>query len=473
MNPYSEMSAVMDMCVKTEPDDHDISHPKNFTEGQGFSAEEVGSGLHLDTDKIKTEVVMVSIKEDSADEQLCSNTGVFCVASDDSSSSTCLSLIQCKSETGELTVQQNSQLQESSCMEKEINEAVHYGTKEEYADVLVHELNTCPLSEQYKSETDEVKLGDRFLENNSVKVQHSAVIAGGDILPSGALEQSVVPVTDSTTDKARSQPSHDEVAHKAHKCQCDPCKKVLENQSHLKIHLQIQSGDKYCCMKCGTNFSRSSFLKQHLRIFSGSKPHKCSECGKGFSQPSELKQHQLIHSAEKPYKCSECGKSYSQGSTLKQHQRVHSGAKPYKCSECGRSFFHGNTLKRHQLVHSGEKPYQCNECGRNFSRACTLKEHQRVHSGEKPYKCSDCGKCFSRGDYLKLHQRVHSHEKPHICSECGKSFSRGSTLKQHQLVHSGEKPYKCCECGKSFSRGGTLKQHQRVHSGVKSYPFSE
>ncbi|KPP57209.1 hypothetical protein Z043_125090, partial [Scleropages formosus] len=72
--PYFEGAAVMDMCVKTEPDDKDISHPDYCTEVQGFGAEEMHSGLHLDSDKIKTEIVLVKIMDDNADLQLRSTT---------------------------------------------------------------------------------------------------------------------------------------------------------------------------------------------------------------------------------------------------------------------------------------------------------------------------------------------------------------------------------------------------------------
>ncbi|XP_029108096.1 zinc finger protein 2 homolog isoform X1 [Scleropages formosus] len=537
---YSEGPAVIDMCIKTEPVDQDISHPDKCTEGQGFNAEEIGSGLHLDTDHIKSEIVMVKIMEDNTDLQLYSTTEVLCLPPEQLKSPTCLLSKQCKSEIGEVKLEQHSQLLEASYTENEINEVAHYGIKEEYADLHVHELNSLPspLSEQCKSETVEVEfeqhsllegsfssdstvheaLGE-LLHKNSLKLEKSFSVAGDDVQTSSVLQQSVVAVTSHISYKASKEPCLDGDTHKAQKWQCLQCRKFFKCQSHLKMHMQIHSGDKYCCMQachlkkpqlihwgkkykyspcgktvsrggtlkvhqlsnvkkfkcfhCGKKFSCRKYLKKHEFIHSGEKPYKCSQCGKSFSKEGNLKQHQFIHSGEKPYKCSECGKGFSQEGNLKQHQLVHTGEKPYRCSECGKSFSQEGNLKQHQLVHSGEKPYKCSQCGKSFSQGGHLKQHQLVHSGEKPYKCGECGKSFSQTSHLKQHQLVHSGEKPYKCNECGKNFSRSSHLKQHQLVHSGEKPYKCTQCGKTFSRGGTLKLHQLVHSGEKPFECNE
>ncbi|KPP65323.1 zinc finger protein 345-like, partial [Scleropages formosus] len=257
----------MDMCIKTEPDDQDISHP-----------EEMESGLHLDTEQINTEIVMVKIKEDHSDLQLCSTTEEFCCPLEQLNSSACLLSRQRKSKTGAIRVLQRNQFQGPSSTKLPVNEAA------------------CDL-----------------LQNTSVKLEDSLIAAGDYVQKKGAMKQSVVPVVSDTSHKARKQLCRDGATQKSQKWQCPQCRKVLKSQSQLKIHLQIHSGVKYCCI----------------------------ECGRSFSQPFRLKQHQLMH----------CGKQTYSGN-LKQHQLVHTGEKPYECSQCGKNFSQGGTLKRHQLIHS-------------------------------------------------------------------------------------------------------------------------
>ncbi|XP_029108165.1 zinc finger protein 660-like isoform X1 [Scleropages formosus] len=496
---YSEDSAALvDVCVKSEPEDEHISHPEYCTEVQ-----EMGSGLHLDTEHIKSENDLVNVKKDKYDLQLSSNAAVISLPLEQLNSSTCVLYKQFKSEATELKVEQYFQLCESSCTGKDFNEVAQCNIKEECADLQVYDLHTfsCSVSKQYKSKAAVVTVEQNSqpegssrtetafngpdgnqLKRNSVKLD--------DIFPVGKVKYYCMQCGRSFSRSCQlkrhqlincgkqneygecgitlfSQLFNSEQQQKVYKCECGM---AFSQNSHLKQHQCIYYGGKpHKCGHCGKRFSRSSLLTQHRRIHSTIKPYKCSECGKSFSQSGQLKHHQFIHTGEKPYKCSECGKGFCQGGQLKQHQRVHTGEKPYTCSECGKCFSYKSNLKNHHRIHSGEKPYECSECGKCFSRWSGLNEHRLTHTGEKPCKCSHCGKCFSCASTLKKHQRIHSGEKPYQCNECGKCFCRRNALKQHQLVHTGEKPYPCSECGKRFSRARNLKEHHLVHSGEKPH----
>ncbi|XP_045913700.1 zinc finger and SCAN domain-containing protein 20-like [Micropterus dolomieu] len=54
-----------------------------------------------------------------------------------------------------------------------------------------------------------------------------------------------------------------------------------------------------------------NFLQNH-DYYSVAKPFCCFECGKLFNQNSNLKTHMRIHTGEKPFSCSVCGKRFAQ-----------------------------------------------------------------------------------------------------------------------------------------------------------------
>ncbi|XP_037115730.1 zinc finger protein 544-like isoform X2 [Syngnathus acus] len=85
---------------------------------------------------------------------------------------------------------------------------------------------------------------------------------------------------------------------------------------------------------------------------SQNKHRQCSQCGKCCANNSVLKQHMKMHTGEKPFSCSVCGQTFSQRGHLKTHTRVHTGEKPFSCSVCGQNFRQRVSLIKHTVAHT-------------------------------------------------------------------------------------------------------------------------
>ena len=187
---------------------------------------------------------------------------------------------------------------------------------------------------------------------------------------------------------------------------CLWCKKLIENEISLKVHV-------------GNHFEKFYYKVEISKVklnegFTSSNEHlKSLPCDEPFPISPHFTTHKRTVTAEKPYQCCECGKTFSLRERLTRHKRTHTGEKPYQCLECRKTFSQSGNLTVHKRTHTGEKPYECVKCGKTFSHTTTLTIHKRTHTGEKPYDCLECGKTFSANSKLTVHKRTHRDDKPY------------------------------------------------------------
>ncbi|CAN7992409.1 unnamed protein product [Ixodes hexagonus] len=89
------------------------------------------------------------------------------------------------------------------------------------------------------------------------------------------------------------------------------------------------------CSECGRRFYQRRLLQLHRdSVHRKLRPFLCSYCGHRAANQSSLKMHLRLHTGEKPFACHLCDYRTADHNSLRRHVMRHTGTKPYKCPHC-------------------------------------------------------------------------------------------------------------------------------------------
>ncbi|KAM4717844.1 uncharacterized protein FYW61_017782 [Anableps anableps] len=141
-------------------------------------------------------------------------------------------------------------------------------------------------------------------------------------------------------------------APKSNTFTCHICNRTFFHKGTLTHHMKSHKTN--FCSICKQHFPQRKKLNSHRCVppVSHQKISKsCELCGKTFANQSALRIHYVVHTGEKPYRCSLCGKRFTQKGNLKCHLRIHTGERPFLCVKCGKAFTQKVNLNHHLMAH--------------------------------------------------------------------------------------------------------------------------
>ncbi|KAL5254542.1 hypothetical protein ACHWQZ_G014103 [Mnemiopsis leidyi] len=83
---------------------------------------------------------------------------------------------------------------------------------------------------------------------------------------------------------------------------------------------------RYECPRCARVFAYEYVLQTHMRQVCPDRSnykHPCTVCKKRFQNQSSLKRHMIVHTGERKYECEVCHKRFGRSHHLKRHVKIH------------------------------------------------------------------------------------------------------------------------------------------------------
>ncbi|XP_068192439.1 uncharacterized protein [Antennarius striatus] len=174
-----------------------------------------------------------------------------------------------------------------------------------------------------------------------------------DTCGSGHNEQQTLPSdicqNSSAQDKGSQETSQDP---NRDKFTCSICSRSFFHRGTLTHHMK--SHRSTFCNICKQYFPKREKMISHTCVPPVPKKsisRSCELCGKTFANQSALRIHYVVHTGEKPYRCGLCGKGFTQKGNLKCHLRIHTGERPFRCVRCGKTFTQKVNLNHHLMAH--------------------------------------------------------------------------------------------------------------------------
>ena len=117
---------------------------------------------------------------------------------------------------------------------------------------------------------------------------------------------------------------HLDTVHASTNLKCNDCPKIFRSKvlllSHMNnVHIQVQ------CTMCGDMVAKGRFSR-HMKqkhLDAKERKFKCEYCSKSFVDNTRLKDHVNIHTGEKPHKCKFCNVAFANFSNKAAHERSH------------------------------------------------------------------------------------------------------------------------------------------------------
>lgn len=115
-------------------------------------------------------------------------------------------------------------------------------------------------------------------------------------------------------------------AHGNEKHPCPHCGLILKTHPRLQKHISwihITAPCTECGEMVGVGKMTRHIEQKHTSIYD--RKFKCDVCGKGFSDNTKLRDHKNVHTGEKPYKCKFCSAAFASAGSHATHQKSHLG----------------------------------------------------------------------------------------------------------------------------------------------------